>query len=131
METKTATTIFESLSSGWRLEAFRLLVKKGPEGMVAGDIAATLDLAPSSLSFHLKALTHAGMVSVEQEGRFLRYRANLSLMAELIAYLQLGSDAFTTTLDEATPEPIEWQASAADGRTVTRRARLPRVIFMR
>lgn len=87
METKTATTIFESLSSGWRLEAFRLLVKKGPEGMVAGDIAAALDLAPSSLSFHLKALTHAGMVTVEQEGRFLRYRANLPLMAELIAYL--------------------------------------------
>ena len=87
METKTATAIFESLSSGWRLEAFRLLVKKGPEGMVAGDIAAALDLAPSSLSFHLKALTHAGMVSVAQEGRFLRYRANLALMAELIAYL--------------------------------------------
>ena len=87
METKTATTIFESLSSGWRLEAFRLLVRKGPEGMVAGDIAAALDLAPSSLSFHLKALTHAGMVSVEQEGRFLRYRANLPLMAELISYL--------------------------------------------
>ena len=36
-----------------------------------------------------------------------------------------------TTLDEATPEPIEWQASAADGSTITRRARLPRVIFMR
>jgi len=87
METKTATTIFESLSSGWRLEAFRLLVRKGPEGMVAGDIAAALDLAPSSLSFHLKALAHAGMVSVEQEGRFLRYRANLPLMAELIGYL--------------------------------------------
>jgi DNA-binding transcriptional ArsR family regulator len=55
--------------------------------MVAGDIAAALDLAPSSLSFHLKALAHAGMVTVEQEGRFLRYRANLPLMAELIAYL--------------------------------------------
>ena len=87
METKTATTIFESLSSGWRLEAFRLLVKKGPEGMVAGDIAAALDLAPSSLSFHLKALTHAGMVSVEQEGRFLRYRANLALMQAMVDYL--------------------------------------------
>ena len=87
METKTATTIFESLSSGWRLEAFRLLVKKGPEGMVAGDIAAALDLAPSSLSFHLKALAHAGMVTVEQEGRFLRYRANLTMMVELISYL--------------------------------------------
>nr|MBP8266086.1 helix-turn-helix transcriptional regulator [Zoogloea sp.] len=68
METKAATSIFESLSSSWRLEAFRLLVKQGPEGMVAGDIASALDIAPSSLSFHLKALTHAGMVTVEQEG---------------------------------------------------------------
>ncbi len=52
-------------------------------------------------------------------------------LAELIAYLQLGSDAFTTTVDDATPEPIEWQANAADGATVTRKAHLPRVIFMR
>ena len=87
METRTATSIFESLSSGWRLEAFRLLVRRGPEGMVAGDIASALDLAPSSLSFHLKALAHAGMVTVEQEGRFQRYRANIPLMLELIAYL--------------------------------------------
>ncbi len=87
METKSATTIFESLSSGWRLEAFRLLVRQGPEGMVAGDIATALDLAPSSLSFHLKALNHAGLVTVEQEGRFQRYRANIPLMLDLIAYL--------------------------------------------
>ena len=87
METRTATSIFESLSSGWRLEAFRLLVRRGPEGMVAGDIASALDLAPSSLSFHLKALAHAGMVTVEQEGRFQRYRANIPLMLDLIAYL--------------------------------------------
>ncbi|MCK6373814.1 MAG: ArsR family transcriptional regulator [Zoogloea sp.] len=87
METRTATTIFESLSSGWRLEAFRLLVRQGPEGMVAGDIASALDISPSSLSFHLKALTHAGLVSVEQEGRFQRYRANIPLMLDLIAYL--------------------------------------------
>ncbi len=87
METKAATTLFESLSSGWRLEAFRLLVRQGPEGMVAGDIAAALDLPPSGLSFHLKALSHAGLVTVEQEGRFQRYRANLSLMRDLIAYL--------------------------------------------
>ena len=87
METRAATTIFESLSSGWRLEAFRLLVRQGPEGMVAGDIASALDISPSSLSFHLKALAHAGLVSVEQEGRFQRYRANIPLMLDLIAYL--------------------------------------------
>ncbi|WP_374243330.1 ArsR/SmtB family transcription factor [Zoogloea sp.] len=87
METRTATAIFESLSSGWRLEAFRLLVRQGPEGMVAGDIASALDISPSSLSFHLKALAHAGLVSVAQEGRFQRYRANIPLMLDLIAYL--------------------------------------------
>ena len=87
METRVATTIFESLSSGWRLEAFRQLVRQGPEGMVAGDIASALDISPSSLSFHLKALAHAGLVSVAQEGRFQRYRANIPLMLDLIAYL--------------------------------------------
>ena len=55
--------------------------------MVAGDIAAALEVAPSNLSFHLKALTQAGLLSVEQEGRFLRYRANIPLMLELVAYL--------------------------------------------
>ncbi len=87
METKAASSIFESLSSGWRLDAFRLLVRRAPEGMVAGEIASALDIAPSSLSFHLKALAHTGMVTVEQEGRFQRYRANIPRMLELIAYL--------------------------------------------
>jgi len=55
--------------------------------MVAGEIAATLSIPPTNLSFHLKAMTHARMITVEQEGRFQRYRANLALMLELIAYL--------------------------------------------
>ena len=87
MEKNTATTIFESLSSGLRLDVYRLLVRKGTEGMVAGEIASTLDVPPTNLSFHLKALTQAGMLTVEQEGRFQRYRANLLLMLDLIAYL--------------------------------------------
>ncbi|MGV8805692.1 MAG: ArsR/SmtB family transcription factor [Polaromonas sp.] len=87
METKTATGIFEALSSGLRLDVYRLLVKQGTEGMVAGEIASILDIAPSNLSFHLKALTQAGLLSVEQEGRFQRYRANMALMLDLIAYL--------------------------------------------
>lgn len=82
-----ATTVFESLSSAVRLDVFRLLVKKGFEGMVAGEIATTLEIPPTNLSFHLKALTQAGLVTVAQEGRFQRYRANLALMLDLIAYL--------------------------------------------
>lgn len=87
MEKTQATTIFESLSSGIRLDVYRLLVKAGPGGSVAGEIATALDVPPTNLSFHLKALTQAGLVTVQQEGRFQRYRANLPLMTELIGYL--------------------------------------------
>ncbi|MDP3010642.1 MAG: helix-turn-helix transcriptional regulator [Methylococcales bacterium] len=87
MEKNIATSIFESLSSGVRLDVFRLLVKKGKDGLVAGEIATALNVPPTNLSFHLKALTQTGLVTVEQEGRFQRYRANLRLMLDLIAYL--------------------------------------------
>jgi len=87
MDKNTATIVFESLSSGVRLDVFRLLVKQGYSGMVAGEIASTLGIPPNNLSFHLKAMMHAGMVTVVQEGRFLRYRANLKLTFELIDYL--------------------------------------------
>ncbi len=87
MDKTTATTIFESLSSSVRLDIFRLLVKQGLNGMVAGEIANTLSIPANNLSFHLKAMLHAGMITVVQEGRFLRYRANLELTFELIDYL--------------------------------------------
>ena len=87
MNKEIATKVFESLASGIRLEVYRLLVKTGLEGMVAGQIASELAIAPNNLSFHLKAMTHAGLLSVAQEGRFQRYRANIPLMLELIAYL--------------------------------------------
>ncbi|MEI2635240.1 MAG: helix-turn-helix domain-containing protein [Methylotenera sp.] len=87
MDKLTATTVFESLSSGVRLDVFRLLVKKGLEGMVAGDIASTLDVPSTNMSFHLKAMTQAGLISVEQQGRYQRYRANIPLMLDMIAYL--------------------------------------------
>lgn len=87
MEKTVATSVFESLASGVRLDVFRLLVKQGPQGLVAGAIAATLELPPTNLSFHLKALTQARLLSVTQEGRYQRYRANIPLVQELIDYL--------------------------------------------
>jgi DNA-binding transcriptional ArsR family regulator len=87
MNKNTAISIFESLSSGVRLDVFRLLVKKGKEGMVAGEISTTLNLPPPNLSFHLKALTQIGLLTVEQEGRFQRYRADIRLILDLITYL--------------------------------------------
>jgi DNA-binding transcriptional ArsR family regulator len=87
MEIREATRLFECLSSETRVGIYRLLVKQGAIGLVAGEISGRLGMPPSSISFHLKAMTHAGLLSVVQEGRFLRYRADLSLMLELVAYL--------------------------------------------
>ena len=87
MDKSDAIAVFESLSSGVRLDAYRLLVKQGPGGMVAGEIGSALDVPPTNLSFHLKALTQAGLLTVVQEGRYLRYRANLALIQDLIGFL--------------------------------------------
>ncbi len=87
MERDTAVTLLGSLASGLRLDLFRLLVRQAPNGLVAGEIATALSLPATNTSFHLKALTQAGLLSVMQEGRFLRYRANLSVVTELIGYL--------------------------------------------
>jgi ArsR family transcriptional regulator, arsenate/arsenite/antimonite-responsive transcriptional repressor len=87
MDKRTAMNAFESLASGIRLDVFRLLVKRGNEGLVAGEIAAALDVPATNLSFHLKTMTQSLLISVEQEGRYQRYRANLALMLDLIGYL--------------------------------------------
>ncbi|TDY20535.1 ArsR family transcriptional regulator [Paraburkholderia sp. BL6665CI2N2] len=70
-----------------RLAIFRLLVVAGKDGMAAGEIAQQLGLSPSSLSFHLKDLTHAEMVTPQQDGRFVIYSANFESMTDLIGFL--------------------------------------------
>ena len=77
MDKATATTMFESLASGVRLDIVRLLVQHGRTGLVAGAIANTLALPRTNLSFHLKSLAAAGLVTVTPEGRYARYRADL------------------------------------------------------
>ena len=87
MKIKTATTIFEVRASEVRLSIFRLLVKYAPEGLVAGEISQMLDIPKTNLSFHLKNIMYSGLVNMEREGRNTRYRANIPLMLETIAYL--------------------------------------------
>ena len=87
MQSKQASIIFEALSSEVRLDLFRLLVKNAPEGLVQGDIAKQLNIPPTNLSFHLKAIVQSDLVEVEREGRYMRYKANIPLMLEIIAYL--------------------------------------------
>jgi ArsR family transcriptional regulator len=76
-----------ALSQAQRLRAFRALVVAGQDGLTPGVMAEQLEVSPSSLSFHLKELAHSGLVSCEQRGRNLIYRANFEQMSSLLAYL--------------------------------------------
>lgn len=87
LNNQSAALLLESLSSEWRLAIFRLLAQCGTTGMVAGELAQALNLTPSKLSFHLKSLTQAGLLSVQQEGRYQRYRADTVQLQELIIFL--------------------------------------------
>ena len=76
-----------ALAQAQRLRAFRALVVAGPEGLTPGTMAEQLGVAPSALSFHLKELSHSGLVSSEARGRNLIYRANFRQMNALLGYL--------------------------------------------
>lgn len=83
----TVVRALSALAQAQRLRTFRALVIAGPAGLTPGVIAEQLSLAPSALSFHLKELTHAQLVSTEPRGRNVIYRANFPLMQGLMAYL--------------------------------------------
>ncbi len=76
-----------ALAQATRLEVYRTLVAAGPGGMAAGEIADKLAIAPASLSFHFKTLTHAGLIESRQEGRFIYYSANFEAMNGMVDYL--------------------------------------------
>ena len=76
-----------SLNAGFTLEAFRLLVQKGPDGLSAGVIADKLGVLPSSLTFHLQQLQHAGLITQRRLGRQLFYAADFAAMNNVVAYL--------------------------------------------
>jgi DNA-binding transcriptional ArsR family regulator len=87
MDEKLAVASLAALAQAMRLRVFRALVGAGPEGMTPGVLAATLDVPASTLSFHLKELVHAGLVSQQRDGRNLIYRPEFGQMNELLAYL--------------------------------------------
>ncbi len=87
MDTKNVLAALAALAQESRLSAFRLLVQTGPQGLAASKIAEHLGIAPSSLSFHLKELAHAGLVIARQDGRFVIYSANFDTMNGLLAFL--------------------------------------------
>lgn len=76
-----------ALAQVQRLRAFRALVVAGPEGLTPGFLGEQLGVSPSALSFHLKELAHADLVSIEPQGRHLIYRAQFDRMNALLGYL--------------------------------------------
>jgi len=87
MNIKSAVLQLSSIAQEARLEIFRLLVQAGPEGLSAGNIGETLQIPASTLSFHLKELSHAGLIHSRQVSRYIYYSANYEAMNGLLAYL--------------------------------------------
>ena len=106
MDEHKAVASLAALAQGMRLRIFRVLVGAGPQGLTPGARSATLDVPASTLSFHLKELMHAGLVTQQRDGRHLIYRPALEQMNELLAYLVAhccqGSEAGTYVVGSST-----------------------------
>lgn len=87
MESNSAIRALGALAQEHRLAAFRLLVQAGPDGLAAGDLAGAVGVPPSSMSFHLAQLSHAGLVAQRRIGRSIVYSADFPAMTALLGYL--------------------------------------------
>lgn len=87
MESNTAVQALAALAQDSRLAIYRLLVEAGPEGLPATAIAERLGIPANTLSFHVKTLSQADLVSARHEGRFIYYSANFERVNELVAFL--------------------------------------------
>ena len=87
MEFETAIKRLSALAQDARLEVFRLLVKAGPEGMAAGDVARKLSIAANTMSAQLLILSNAGLVHARREGRSIIYAVNYEAMRDLLVFL--------------------------------------------
>jgi DNA-binding transcriptional ArsR family regulator len=87
MESNGAVEALAALAQNSRLQVYRLLVQAGPEGIAASELAERLGIPATTLSFHLKTLSHADLVLARQEGRFIYYSANYEQMNALLGFL--------------------------------------------
>ncbi|HMQ58100.1 MAG TPA: metalloregulator ArsR/SmtB family transcription factor [Rhizobiaceae bacterium] len=87
MDQSAALAALSALGQDTRLQAFRLLVKAGDEGMPAGEIAARLAVPANTLSTHLRIVEQAGLLRSQREGRVIRYFADFTGMRDLLAFL--------------------------------------------
>jgi ArsR family transcriptional regulator, arsenate/arsenite/antimonite-responsive transcriptional repressor len=87
IDATAAVAALAALAQSSRLAVFRLLVEAAPDGVFPGEIATKLAIPANTLSFHLKTLTQAGLISSAQHGRNIRYRADIAQMQRLLSYL--------------------------------------------
>lgn len=87
MKLNEAVEVLGALAQSHRLQVFRLLVKHGTSGICAGHISDQLDVPKPTLSFHLKELSHAGLITSQRQGRMIIYRLNVEKMRGLMAFL--------------------------------------------
>jgi ArsR family transcriptional regulator, arsenate/arsenite/antimonite-responsive transcriptional repressor len=87
MDETLAVKSLAALAQDTRLRIFRALVVQGPQGLTPGQLSESLGVAGTALSFHLKELSHAGLVSQERTGRYLIYRAEFGAMNDLLQFL--------------------------------------------
>ncbi|MDR6758610.1 DNA-binding transcriptional ArsR family regulator [Mycoplana sp. BE70] len=87
MDEREALASFAALSQETRLATVRTLVVAGPEGLAAGAIAERMSVSPSNVSFHLKELDRAGLISQRRESRSIVYSANYDTLADLVTFL--------------------------------------------
>ncbi|HKU54171.1 MAG TPA: helix-turn-helix transcriptional regulator [Rhizomicrobium sp.] len=87
MKLESAADTLSALAHGGRLAIFRLLVKAGPAGLAAGDIARKLDTQPNTMSAQLLVLSNAGLIRARRDGRSIIYTADFDRMGELLQFL--------------------------------------------
>ena len=87
MEDSVVIKCLSALAQPMRLQVFRALVVASPPGLTPGALAEALEVAATTLSFHLKELVHAGLITQERDGRNLIYRAAFGQMTAVLAYL--------------------------------------------
>ncbi|MBP7863418.1 winged helix-turn-helix transcriptional regulator [bacterium] len=87
MKSNDAVKALSALAQESRLEVFRLLVRKGQAGMAAGEMSDHFKLPPATMSFHLKELSNAGLISSRRESRHIIYSANYAHMQMLMSFL--------------------------------------------
>lgn len=101
MDEKDIVKALAALAQPLRLAAFRYLVVAGPEGVTPTELTESLDVAPNTLSFHLKELAHAGLITQERVGRNLLYRADFDKMNGVLSFLTANCCRGTECLDSS------------------------------